>query len=92
VVGAIFVTAEADGALRSRRIFVTAVAQVARLMLGLGMQARELLYLVAAGARRHARDSGRPVRAMAGLATGDQLAVGALLLGAVAIRASLFDG
>src|SRR6478609_5743599 len=92
VSGAIFVAAEADGALRSRRIFVTAVAQVARLMFGLSMQPWELLHLVAAGARRHAGDSGGSVRAMAGLATGAQLAVGALLLGAVTIRAGLFDG
>ena len=61
-------------------------------MLGLGMQAWELLQLVAAGAGRDARDTRGPVRAMAGPATGAQLAMRALLLRAVTIRASLLRG
>lgn len=92
MVSAIFVATQADGALGRGWVFVSAVAQVARLMLGLCVQARQFLQLMAARACGNARDSGRPMRAMAGSTTGAQLAMSALLLGAVAIRAGLLCG
>ena len=91
VIGSIFVATEADGALRSRRIFVTAVAQIARLVLGLGVQARKLLYLVTSGAGRNAGRPRRAVGTVAGQATGAELSMSALLLGAMAVGARFPD-
>lgn len=92
VIGAVLVAAEANGALGSCGIVVTAVAQVARPMLLLRVQARQLFHLVAGRARRNTRDASRTVRAMTSPAASTQLSVRALLLGAVTIRTRLERG
>ena len=88
MIGSIFMASEADGALRGGRIFVTAVAQVARLMLRLCMQARKLLELMTGRAGRHASGARRAVGTVAGQTTRAELAMRALLLGAMAVGAS----
>ena len=87
MVGSILVAAEADCALGGGRIFVATVAGRAGPVLGLGMQAGELLDLVTGRAGRHTRQSLRAVSTMAGRAAGGDASVGALLLFAVAVRA-----
>lgn len=89
MLGSVFVAAETNGALRSGRIFVATVAEVARLVLWLCVQARKLCELMAARAGRHARRTHRAVGTVAGQTTGAELAMSALLLGAVAVGASL---
>lgn len=92
MIRAILVATQADGALRCGRVVVTAVAQIARLVFRFCVQAWQVLYLMAGRAGRHAGNSGRAVRAMTGSTTGAELAMSALLLGAVAIRAGLLHG
>lgn len=71
---------------------MTGVTQVARPMLLLGVKAGQLFHLMAGRARRNARDSRRSMRTMTSATTAAQLAVRALLLGAVAIRTGLERG
>jgi len=55
MIDAILVAAETDAALGCRWVVVPAVARDTRPMFGLGMEPRQILNLVAVGARRDAR-------------------------------------
>ncbi len=89
MIGAILVAVGADAARKRGRIFMAGMASGTGLMLRLGVQARKLLNLMAGRAGGHASRPGRTVGTMAGQTTRAELSVSALLLGSVAVGASL---